>query len=219
MNFQGFQKQASDFFWEMRFHNDRSWFYEHKEEYDALIGTPMKLLGQDSFELLLQRFPEMDAKLHISRIWRDARRLYGRGPLKENLWFSIERADLTAPSASFFFELEPATFSYGLGFWTLKTEQMERFRRSIDANPAAFERLAKKVAWMKGFAPGGELYRRPKGDYGPIVNEWYNRKWTNIVHEEVFGGDLLTPELPQVLADAFTALMPMHDYLIEHTIL
>ena len=215
--FQGFQKKASDFFWEMCFNNEREWFHAHKEQYDTLIGTPMKELAKETYELLLQRFPAMEARVHVSRIWRDARRLYGRGPLKENLWFSIENPDIPDGAASFFFEIEPAVFSYGLGFWSPSTEVMNKFRKSIDANPAAFERIAAQVAKMKGFELGGQLYKRPKGDYGEIVNGWYNRKWTNVVHTENFGGDLLTPEMPAILADTYEKLMPMYEYLMAHT--
>ena len=42
--FQGFQTEAGDFFWELCFHNEREWFYAHKERFDTLIGTPMKEL-------------------------------------------------------------------------------------------------------------------------------------------------------------------------------
>ena len=215
--FDGFQREASDFFWEMRFHNERDWFYAHKEQFDALIGNPMKFLASETAEQLGKRFPEKELKVHVARIWRDARRLFGRGPLKENLWFSIENADLTEPAASFFFELQPAAFSYGLGFWTMRTDKMEAFRRSVDANPAAFERLARSVQNMDGFVLGGPEFKRPKGDHGAIVNQWYNRKWTNVYHEEDFGGDVLSPRLPIILADAFAKLMPMHDYLTDHT--
>ena len=215
--FQGFQQQASDFFWELCFNNEREWFHAHKQQFDALIGTPMKELAVDTRELLLRRFPLLEAEVHISRIWRDARRLYGRGPLKENLWFSIEKRDTPDYAASFFFELEPAVYSYGMGFWCPKTEQMEAFRKSIDANPAAFERLASGVAKMKGFQLGGPVYKRPKGDYGEVVNAWYNRKWTNVYHEENFGGALLTPEFPTILCDAYAKLMPMYEYLLAHS--
>ena len=213
--FQGFRPEASDFFWELCFHNDRDWFHAHKEQFNELIGLPLRELAKDSYELLAQRFPEKPMKVHISRIWRDARRLFGRGPLKENLWFSIERAD-TDHSASFYFELQPAVFSYGMGFWCPPAEQMEAFRSSVAANPAAFERLAASVAEMKEYTVDGPFFKRPKGDFGAIVNEWYNRKWTFVYHEENFGGSVLTEDMPIILADSFSKLMPMFDYLNEH---
>ena len=214
--FQGFQPGASDFFWELCFHNDRDWFHTHKEQFNELIGLPLRELAKDSYELLALRFPEKSMKVHISRIWRDARRLFGRGPLKENLWFSIERADTEDSAASFYFELTPAVFSYGMGLWCPRAEQMESFRRSIDANPAAFERLAASVSRMKEYTLDGPLFKRPKGDFGDTVNEWYNRKSAFVYHEENFGGALLTPDMPLILADSFTKLMPMYDYLSDH---
>ncbi len=216
--FQGFQAKAGDFFWELCFHNEREWFHAHKEQFDMLIGTPMKELAAETYALLLQRFPLLEAEVHVSRIWRDARRLYGRGPLKDNLWFSIENPNIRGEKPSFYFEIEPAVFSYGMGFWCPRAEQMELFRKSIDANPAAFERLASQIVKIDSFKLDGPFYKRPKGDYGEIVNAWYNRKSTYVFHEEDFGGALLSPELPAILCDAFTTLMPMYEYLLSHTI-
>lgn len=217
--FQGFQKQASDFFWELCFHNEREWFHAHKEQFDDLIGNPMKALANDTYELLLGRFPLLEAEVHVSRIWRDARRLYGRGPLKENLWFSFEKHSLSDNTPSFYFELEPAVFSYGMGFWCPRAEQMELFRKSIDANPAAFERLAAPIAERKDLQLGGPFYKRPKGDYEEAVNAWYNRKSVYVYHQENFGGAILTPEFPQILCETYTDLMPMYEYLLTHATL
>ena len=53
--FQGFQTEAGDFFWELCFHNEREWFYAHKERFDTLIGTPMKELAAETYALLLRK--------------------------------------------------------------------------------------------------------------------------------------------------------------------
>ena len=45
-----------------------------------------KALAAQTHELMQQRFPDMDCRLHVSRIYRDARRLFGRGPYKDHLW-------------------------------------------------------------------------------------------------------------------------------------
>lgn len=211
--FQGFKAEAGDLFWELCFNNDRTWFYEHKEQYEQLIGTPLKELAKETVSILTGRFPEFDAVTHVSRIWRDARRLYGRGPLKDNLWFSVRNGSSDECAVSFYFELKPATFSYGMGSWCTTAGMSENFRRKIDANPAEFERLASEVDALEKFTLEGPMYSRPKGDRGEIVNRWYNRKYNDLCHTEDFGGDLLTPELPAVLADSFTSLMPMFRYL------
>ena len=69
--FQGFPKGSQRFFLgDKCFNNEREWFHAHKEQYDTLIGTPMKELAKETYELLLQRFPAMEARVHVSRIWR-----------------------------------------------------------------------------------------------------------------------------------------------------
>ena len=80
--FEGFSTGASDFLWGIRFNNDRSWFMEHKGEYTALVYQPLKALAQEVFEQFGKDNPDLDLELHISRIYRDARRVYNKGPTR-----------------------------------------------------------------------------------------------------------------------------------------
>ena len=87
--FQGFSKETGEFLWELSFHNERPWFLAHKEQFERVLNEPFKALARDSAALLQERFPDMLIQCHISRIYRDARRLFGRGPYKDHLWFTI----------------------------------------------------------------------------------------------------------------------------------
>ena len=78
--FQGFSRSASDWFWELIFNNERPWFEAHKEEYIRLLKEPFQALAEDTLAEMRRRYPERDFTLHVSRIYRDARRLFGRGP-------------------------------------------------------------------------------------------------------------------------------------------
>jgi len=211
--FQGFDEKTGEFFWELCFNNDRAWFYDHKEQFETLIGTPVKELAKETAALMNARYPKLELQVHVSRIWRDARRLFGRGPLKESMWFSMKCASRGDHGASFYFELKPATFCYGMGFWSATAEQSGKFRKKVDANPAEFARIAGEVAALKGYELEGPLYSRPKGDHGALINAWYNRKWADLNHMEDLGGVAYSKELPSVLADAYTELMPMFRYL------
>ncbi len=88
--FNGFTPAAGDFLWELAFNNERVWFNEHKEQFEQTVNEPFKALAAETQALMCSRFPEMDCRLHVSRIYRDARRLFGRGPYKDHLWFSIK---------------------------------------------------------------------------------------------------------------------------------
>lgn len=213
--FEGFTKQTSDFLWELAFNNERPWFLEHKAEFEQVLNQPFKALAADTAELMAQRFPRRSFQLHISRIYRDARRLFGRGPYKDHLWFSLKSGEILLEGPMFWFEVGAADFSYGMGFYSATPAQMEAFRKKIDANPARFERLAKGVMKNKDFRVTGEEYARPKGSYSPVIDQWYNRKRLGIEVCRDFGGDALSGKLPEILVDCYEKLMPMYDFFME----
>ena len=132
------------------------------------------------------------------------------------LWTGEDRHN----SPVFWFELSPASYSYGVGFYTATAEQMAALRRYIDVNPAEMERLARRVAKSE-FHLEGEPYKRLKKDVGEVLNPWYNRKWISLCAEYDHGGALYTGELPGVLLDAYERLMPVYRLLkrfpAEHT--
>lgn len=213
--FEGFTKKTSDFLWELAFNNERAWFLEHKEEFEQVLNTPFRLLAKETYELFSLRHPELDCKLHIARIYRDARRLHGRGPYKDHLWFSIKKTSELLEGPTFWFEIGAADYSYGMGFYSATPAQMAAFRRKVDANPARFERLARAVMKEKDFRVTGEEYARPKGRRSDVIDQWYNRKRLGIEVSRDFGGDVLSERLPEILVDCYERLMPMFDFFME----
>ena len=213
--FNGFTQETSEFLWELSFHNERPWFQEHKEQFERCLNQPFKELARETAELMQQRHPETDWQSHASRIYRDARRLFGRGPYKDHLWFTVKEGSDYSQGPMFWFEIHAAVYSYGLGYFDASPSEMEFFRRSIDANPARFERLAEELEHRKGLRVGGPEFKRPKGDRGAVINKWYNRRYLYVESAHDFGGDLLTPGLPKKLAATYEKLMPLYRYLQE----
>lgn len=212
--FEGFTNKTSDFLWELTFNNERPWFLAHKEEFEQVLNKPFKTLAAQTAGLMQEKYPRMDCRLHVARIYRDARRLHGRGPYKDHLWFSIKNGDTLLEGPMFWFEIGAAEYSYGMGFYSATPEQMEAFRRSVDANPARFERMAADIEADKRFSVTGEEYKRPKGDRGELINKWYNRRRIGIECSEDFGGRLFSPELPELLAETYSKLMPMYEFFL-----
>ena len=188
--FNGFTPAAGDFLWELAFNNERVWFNEHKEQFEQTVNEPFKALAAETQALMCSRFPEMDCRLHVSRIYRDARRLFGRGPYKDHLWFSIKHGSILLEGPMFWFEIGAADYSYGMGFYSATPSQMEAFRRSLDANPA-------------------------KGHADDPLGRWYNRKRIGLECSRDHDAALYSPELPGILTDAYAKLMPMYEYFLE----
>ena len=212
--FEGFTQETSEFLWELSFNNERPWFLAHREQFERCLNRPFRALAQESLRLLSERCPERDFRMHVSRIYRDARRLFGRGPYKDHLWFTLfcGRGD---EDPCFWFELGAARWAYGLGFWGARPAMMEQYRRCIDANPARFERIVREVEADPACRVCGEEYKRPKAERPEPIGRWYNRKNIYVEYAEDFGGALLTPELPELLCEAYSRLMPLHDFFME----
>lgn len=211
--FTGFSDATIDFLWELRFHNERPWFLEHKQVFLDTLDRPMKALAADVTAALEQAYPDRKWYLHVARIYRDARRLHGRGPYKEHLWFTIERPHERFESVpALYFELAPNYYSYGCGYWDAGAATMAKLRARIDNDPKPLERLARRLNKSK-FVLSGEEFKRPKGDAGKLLNPWYNRKNIAIGYDDNPEGVLFTPQLKDDVLDGFRFLMPYYRYL------
>ena len=120
--FTGYTDQTVDVFWGIRFNNEKSWFEQHKETYRAHFYEPMKALAAQVYEIFQDRHGDLELATRVSRIYRDARRLFGRGPYKDHLWLTLFRWDGGEEGArpALWFEITPDEWSYGMGFWCAK---------------------------------------------------------------------------------------------------
>ena len=211
--FTGYSDKVGDFFWELRFNNSREWFNPRKEEFNQLVMQPTKALANELYDWFQEQYPALGLNLHISRIYRDARRLHGRGPYKEHLWFTIERPHERFESVpALYFELAPNYYSYGCGYWEAGAATMAKLRARIDNDPKPLERLARRLNKSK-FVLSGEEFKRPKGDAGKLLNPWYNRKNIAIGYDDNPEDVLFTPQLKGEVLDGFRFLMPYYQYL------
>ena len=211
--FEGFSQETVDFMWGIRFNNEKSWFEAHKSDYQTYFLNPMKELGGQVQEGLLDRFPKCGLNLKISRIYRDARRLFGRGPYKDHLWLSLFRwENESSGHPVFWFELAPDGWSYGMGFWDAQAVTMEKHRARIDRDPRPLLKLHNKLAKQEEFVLQGPEYKQPKPCAHPKLDAWYNKKSLDVGHTEPLSEILYGPELADRLVEGFSFLMPYYDY-------
>ena len=211
--FTGFTDETVDFMWGIRFNNERSWFEAHKSIYVTQFYEPMKELGDEIYNYLQERRPDYGLIRKVTRIYRDARRLHGQGPYKDHLWFCIRAGgeDWTG-RPTFYFEVAPDYFSYGMGFWAPKASLMDAYRRRIDLHPQELEKLVRKFNRQTQFVLTGQEYKRKKGETSPLLEPWYNRKSLNFQHELPPDERLFSPELAQDIITGFDGLMPLYKY-------
>ena len=136
--FQGFTPEAVEFLWGIKFNNNREWFLPRKEEFLSLVDRPMRELGSELFDAIRAEYPKQPLKLHVCRVYRDARRLFGRGPYKDHLWLTIERPHERFEGVpALYFELAPNYF---------RTPRPPRWRACAAASRRIPRRLKRSCA-------------------------------------------------------------------------
>lgn len=214
--FQGFSEATVDFMWGIRFNNEKSWFEAHKQEYLDTFQRPMKALCDEVYERFLDRHADLDLIAKVSRIYRDARRLFGRGPYKDHLWLSLHRPDVEPGSSPvFWFELEPEGYSYGMGFWQAPPLTMAKLRARMDREPQVMEKLTRRLNRQGEFVLTGQDYKRPKPAPSRLLEPWYSKKNFTLSHESAHDELLWSHELADVLVEGFTFLLPYYQYILS----
>ena len=212
--FQGFSDETIDFLWGIRLNNDRSWFEPRKEEYKQYLYQPMKELSRDVYERFAGKYDDLELICKVSRIYRDARRLHGRGPYKDHLWFSVAQPADTCSRPAFWFELAPEGYSFGLGYWMARAVTMAKLRARMDQRPREMEKLARLVNRQDTFTLGGEEFKRRKPAPSKLLEPWYNRKGGLYLEGSRPVDELLySAELSAYLAAEFDKLVPLYRYL------
>ena len=214
--FQGFTQGTTDFLWGIRFNNERGWFLAHKEEFQTLVDAPLRELASQVSQAINDKFPNLQLNCKVSRIYRDARRLYGRGPYKDHLWFCVERPTedwTTRPT--FWFELGPDYWGYGMGCWMARPMDMAKLRSRIVRDPKPMEKLTKALRGQTEFTLGGDTYKRPKaGAPSELLAPWFQMKTISITHEEKLTEELFSRDVVDRIKTGYTFLLPYYDYFL-----
>lgn len=216
--FTGFTEKTQDFLWGIRMNNERPWFLAHKQDYTEHVYQPMKALAEAVFADYQDRHPNLELKLRVARIYRDARRLHGKGPYKDHLWFSFVReqdGDSWQNWPGFWFEIGPETCGYGMGVYQGKPAVMEYFRRQLDTRPQTMKKLTRLLDTRQEFSIDSPEYKRPKGCPPPPLDRWYNRKGLSLSCYRPWNDSLYGPALADEIKDAFEFLTPFYEYFYE----
>lgn len=216
--FQGYDQQTVDFLWGIRFNNDRSWFQEHKEQYQTHLLAPTRALGEQLYDGLHAMLPHEPLILKVSRIYRDAR-LHHPLPYKESLWLCIRQdVDWWAENPCLFFEIRPEGISYGFTVWKPKVATMDRFRRQIAAKPQDFQKLLRDTERKTGIPVTAECYKRPKEAPTQALAPYFAWKGDiSCVRSEDVGPEIFGPQLETRVRQMLTDLIPLYDYFNQFT--
>ena len=202
-------------------HNDRTWFHEHKADYEAHVRKPFLALIQDLQPALREvsehyRADPRTVGGSLFRIHRDTRFSNNKAPYKE--WqgarlFHARSKEVEAPS--FYLHLQPGNCFIGAGLWHPEPETLRRIRHFILDNPGSWAAAAHASPFRKRFdLDDSEMLVRPPRGFPADFAYIDDLRRKNFVAARVLDDDVITgPRLLPTLAKDLAALGPFMDYL------
>ena len=136
--FTGFTENTIQFFLDLKFHNNATYFHENHERYVEDVQRVFYEMIEDLAPDMLKIDPKFEIRPYkcLSRIHRDTRFSRDKGPYRDHLWFLFRQAgEPREKSLFYYFELGPDRLGWGMGFWNENREALDLFRKRMRANP------------------------------------------------------------------------------------
>jgi len=218
-SFKGFSEETFKFLRDLKTHNNKEWFDQHKQDYQRFLLEPLNGLVMDVGDFMLTLDPHFDIRpavnKTISRINRDTRFSKNKSPYKTTMWITFKRPNKNWKDApAYFFEISPNSYRFGMGLYSASPDTMSQFREAIDSNQKKFTKAISFYSKQKLFVVEGEMYKRIFDRHKPMeVQEWYQRKNLYLVCNRKIDKILLGNRLIDDLISGFKILAPFYHYL------
>lgn len=212
-----FSQSSIDFLFENRLHDSKTWFTEHKADYEALVKQPMAQLVLDLAPTMtkIDKYIICDPK-KISRIYRDAR-MHPDSIFRDHIWYSFGRPrDARNPAPEFYFSIGASGMEFGCGYYCVRPAVMEAARQLILADDDAFKAAFMAVKKQKSFQLYGEMYKRDRYPDQPREKaEWLNRRSLGLSGELTDPEIMFTDKLSKHIAKEFKKIAPVYELYMK----
>jgi uncharacterized protein (TIGR02453 family) len=228
--FTGFTPEAIQFLADLAQNNDRAWFQPRKAEFERLLKDPMESMIAALADRLEARGVPMlaDPKRAPFRIYRDTRFSKDKSPYKNHLGASFPwvEADPAIPAGGDheerthgnggYFHFQPGEMYVGGGMWQMEKPRIDAFRTTVRDDPDRVRVALEEptfVAWFGGVHPHEELKRMPPGypEEHPLAHMF---RWKDVVFGRRMADDeVLSPDLPDRLAEGYATAIPAFRFL------
>ena len=210
-------KSVLDFLGDLKEHNNKAWFEEHRAAYDTARTHFENFVDQLIGEYgRLEDLGGITAKDCVMRIYRDTRFSKDKSPYKTSMGATIAPGGKKSASLGYHLHLQPHNETLIAGGLYMPTpEQLASFRRAIDQDAAPFKTILQDKQFKKYF---GEL----EGEKVKTVPQGYTRdnpeiellrfKQVVVVHR-LSDETVLLPGFGTHVIKTFTAMKPFLDYL------
>jgi len=219
LNFNGFSKASIDFLVNIKKNNNKEWFHSNKHLYDNHLLKPFQNLVIDLTECMLDidsHFEVMPfVNRTISRIYRDTRFSKDKTLYRNVMWIMFKKKSKKnnwRNTPTFFFELTPDFYRYGMGFYCAKKSTMDLMRATIDKDIKSFAKLI-QFNKDKRFEILGDMYVKSLNEkYPDEIKFWYDRKNIYIIYSSDKLEEVYSSNLVDIMITDFKILAPVYKF-------
>jgi uncharacterized protein (TIGR02453 family) len=227
--FEGFTSDAVRFLLELRANNQREWFQPRKAEYERLLKEPLEALCMALGERFAARGIPLRADARSPfRIYRDVRFSKDKSPYKTYVSANFawagegEAAGPVGKTAEVhgvggYFHFQPDEEYIGGGMWHPERPRIEAWRSLVARDSRRVHQAIDAPSFKDEFGEigGDRLQRVPQG-FPPDHPEAELLKLKEVTFGRRLSADeALSPLLPDILADAFAAALPVMAVLAD----
>jgi uncharacterized protein (TIGR02453 family) len=217
--FNGFSIDTMNFLMNLKENNNKSWFEANRKNYEDNLLVKMKDLVKELSPYMLEIDPYIDInpKKCISRINRDVRFSKDKSPYRPNMWISFKRLSLDwKMEPTYFFEIFPDYYRYGMGFYDISKDTMDKVRDMIEKEDEDFTKMYSVYKSQNIFTLEGQMYKRSlNNEISEEFRSWYQRKEIYFVCNRNKDSLLFSSELIEKLTDDFKTIAPIYNFFIK----
>lgn len=202
-------------------HNNREWFYEHRERYDEV-----RTIFEDLVQQVIFRIGLFDESVHhlqpkdcTYRFNRDTRFSQDKSPYKLHLGAYINACGKKSLHSGYYFQIQPGACLIAGGAWCLPSPVLNAVRRSVVDQIDEFRMIVEAPDFKAAFPVIGESHLKtlPKGfSKGFPFPEYIRPKDYSVSHH--VADDFFRQENWLDRTEALFKLMKPYNDFINYTI-
>jgi uncharacterized protein (TIGR02453 family) len=214
------QKETLRFLDQLKQHNNKPWFEEHRQQYEAVkkdfeqfTATILKAVAE--FDTSVAHLGVKDC---LFRINRDVRFSKDKTPYKTNFGMGISKDGKKGIAAGYYLHCEPGAAFVGGGLWMPAPPELKKVRQEIDYNWQELSQLLQKDPFAKIYGDLSRtdeytLSRPPKGYEEDNAAITYLKLKSFVAMHPLSDKELISNSLEKTVIQAFEALKPVLDFI------
>jgi uncharacterized protein (TIGR02453 family) len=217
-----FAPELFRFLSELKAHNDRDWFAEHKQRYETAVRDPFLQFVADLAPRLKKISPRFVADPSavggsMMRIYRDTRFSKDKTPYKTavaaHFWHSDGKEGATP---AFYLKLEPGDSAVGAGIWRPEPSALKRIRKAIVDDEKGWARIVQGREFRSSCGMAGESLKRPPPGFAPdhpFIEDIKRKDFATSV--QIADRRVTAPAFMDDLLDSFATAAPFLKFLTK----